>query len=72
MSFKLNVSQFRRKKLLEAMMADEKDKKEKGSRILQNFKKQIMNHPNLRETLTESKKGSTFMYGIDVKGKKTK
>ena len=27
MSFKLNVSQFRRRKLLEAMMADEKDKK---------------------------------------------
>ena len=27
MSFKLNVSQFRRRKLLEAMMADEKEKK---------------------------------------------
>lgn len=72
MSFKLNVSQFRRRKLLESMMADTKEKKEKGSRILQNFKKQVMNHPNLRDTLSESKKSSNFMYGLDCKGKRTK
>ena len=30
MSFKLNVSQFRRKKLLESMMSESKEKKEKG------------------------------------------
>ena len=28
--FKLNVSQFRRKKILDAIMSEEKDKKEKG------------------------------------------
>lgn len=48
MSFKLNVSKFRRKKLLESMMSGEKEKRDKGARILQNFKKQVINNPYLR------------------------
>ena len=48
MSFRLNVSQFRRRKLLESMMAENKETKEKGSKILQNFKRQVVNHPGLK------------------------
>ena len=51
MSFKLNVSQFRRKKLLESMMSENKQQEEKGTKILQNFKKQIVNNPQLKESL---------------------
>ena len=52
------------------MMSDSKDKKEKGIKILQNFKKQIINNPQLRESLNESKKASVFMHGFDVKPNK--
>lgn len=52
------------------MMANEKEKKENGAKILNNFKKQISNHPALRETLNESKKGSALMGGLDPKGVK--
>ena len=45
MSFKLNVSQYRRKKLLESFISENKDKKEKGTKILQSFKKQVNNNP---------------------------
>ena len=48
MSFKLNVSQFRRKKLLESMMSENKEKKQKGYKILQNFKKQVINNNQLK------------------------
>jgi hypothetical protein len=37
--FRLNVSGFRRKKILDAIMSDEKDKREKGIKILQAFKR---------------------------------
>lgn len=52
------------------MMCENKDKKEKGTRILQNFKKKVINHPALRETFNESKKGTVFMYGLDYKDNK--
>jgi len=44
--FKLNVSQYRRRKLLDAIMLPEreKDKKEQGIKILQSFKKQVVNN----------------------------
>jgi len=37
--FRLNVSQYRRRKVLDAIMSVNKDKKDKGSKILQAFKK---------------------------------
>lgn len=39
--FRLNVSQYRRRKILDCIMTQDKEKKEKGSKILQAFKKQI-------------------------------
>ena len=48
-------------------MSQNKDVKQKGSKILQNFKKQIINHPGLKEALNESKKGTIFTYGLDFK-----
>ena len=42
MNFRLNVSQYRRKRLLESIMSGDKQKKEKGAKIMQNFKKQVI------------------------------
>ncbi len=47
-SFKLNVSQFRRRKILESLMGENKQKREKGSKILTNFKNQVLNNPQLK------------------------
>lgn len=33
------------------MMGENKEKKQKGSKILQNFKKQVLNTPGLKDTL---------------------
>lgn len=33
------------------MMSDSKEKKQKGAKILQNFKKQVTNNTQLKETL---------------------
>lgn len=68
----MNVSQFRRKQLLEAMMSENKDKKEKGTKIMQNFKKQVLANSNLKEILNDSKKESIFIYGFDVKKGRSK
>ena len=38
-TFRLNFSQYRRRKVLDAIMSVNKDKKDKGSKILQVFKK---------------------------------
>ena len=40
--FRLNVSQYRRKRILEAIMSAQKEKKDKGQKILQAFKKQLI------------------------------
>merc|ERR1712008_323220 len=40
--FKLNFSQYRRKRILDAIMQPEGEKKEKGRKILNNFKKQLI------------------------------
>lgn len=71
MNFRMNVSQFRRKRLLESIMSGDKDKKERGAKIMQNFKKQVIANNNLKEILTESKKGTIFVNGFDVRAKKT-
>jgi hypothetical protein len=68
----MNVSQFRRKQLMEAMMSENKEKKEKGTKIMQNFKKQILANSGLKDILNESKKGNIFMYGFDVKKGRSK
>ena len=52
------------------MMSENKEKKEKGYKILQNFKKQVINNNQLKEALSESKKTSIFMHGFDVKTNK--
>lgn len=39
--FKLNVSQFRRKKILDAIMSQKQDKKEQGQKILNAYKQQL-------------------------------
>lgn len=70
MNFRLNVSQYRRKRLLESIMSGDKDKKERGTKIMQNFKKQIISNTSLKEVLNESKKSSIFINGFEVKGKK--
>lgn len=70
MNFRLNVSQYRRKRLLESIMSGDKEKKERGTKIMQNFKKQIIANSNLKEVLSESKKSSIFINGFEVKGKK--
>ena len=71
MNFRLNVSQYRRKRLLESIMSSDKDKKDRGTKIMQNFKKQVITNTNLKEILNESKKSSIFINGFDVKGKKS-
>jgi hypothetical protein len=48
MNFRLNVSQFRRKRLLESIMSGDKDKKERGAKIMQNFKKQVISNNGLK------------------------
>lgn len=45
-------------------MSANKDQKDKGTKILQSFKKQVVNSEQLREALSESKKSSIFMYGF--------
>lgn len=72
MSFKLNVSQIRRKKILESIMSGSKEEKEKGTKIMQSFRKQVMTTPQLKEVLNESKKSNVFMYGFDTHLKKKK
>ena len=47
-----------------------KNKKDKGSKIMQNFKKQVVANNNLKEILSESKKSSIFINGFDVKTQK--
>jgi len=47
--FLLNVSQFRRKKILDAIMSKEKFKKEDGQKILQAFKKQLVHKKQLEK-----------------------
>ena len=71
MNFRLNVSQYRRKRLLESIMSGDKDKKERGSKIMQNFKKQVIANNNLKEILSESKKSSIFINGFDLKGRRS-
>lgn len=67
MNFRLNVSQYRRKRLLESIMSGDKDKRDKGAKIMQNFKKQVVAHDDLKEILSESKKSSIFVNGFEVK-----
>lgn len=64
LTFKMNVSQFRRRQLLESMMSDNKEKKEKGTKILQNFKRQVLSNSELKDILNEGKKGNIFMNGF--------
>lgn len=45
LSFRMNVSQFRRKKLLDSIMNNDLNKKLQGERILKNFKKQVIKNP---------------------------
>jgi hypothetical protein len=52
MNFRLNVSQYRRKRLLDSIMSGDKDKRDKGSKIMQNFKKQVVAHDDLKEILS--------------------
>ncbi|KAL4502192.1 hypothetical protein ABPG72_000427 [Tetrahymena utriculariae] len=40
--FRLNVSMYRRRKILDAIMSSNKEKKDKGQKILQSFKKQLI------------------------------
>ena len=53
-------------------MSGDKDKKERGQKIMQNFKKQVIANNNLKDILTESKKSSIFINGFEVKNKKFK
>ena len=73
MNFKMNVSQYRRKRLLESIMSGDKDKKERGQKIMQNFKKQVIANNTMKEILSESKKSSIFINGFELnsKGKKS-
>jgi len=50
--FLLNVSQFRRKKLLDAIISEDKQKKEDGQKILQAFKKQLV-HRKQQEKISK-------------------
>jgi hypothetical protein len=63
-SFRMNVSQERRRQLMESLMSSTKDKKEKGMKILENFKTQVMNNSQLKEQLFESKKSNIYIYGF--------
>lgn len=73
--FRLNVSQYRRRRILESIMGDT-EKKEKGNKILQAFKRQISVNPNLRETSMDAKKvvsttGGLTMYSRIVPNSRT-
>ena len=68
----MNVSQFRRRQLLEAMMSENKEIKEKGNKIMQNFKKQVLANTGLKKILNDSKKGGISMNGFDVKKGRSK
>lgn len=70
MNFRLNVSQYRRRRLLEAIMSSDKDRKEWGSKIMQNFKKQVVAHDDLKDVLDESKRSPIFINGFELKQKK--
>jgi hypothetical protein len=72
MNFRLNVSQYRRKRLLESIMSGDKDKKDRGAKIMQNFKKQVVAHDNLKDILSESKKSTIFINGFEVKAQQRK
>ena len=48
----MNVSQYRRKRLLESIMSGDKDKKERGQKIMQNFKKQVIASNNMKDILS--------------------
>lgn len=52
MNFRMNVSQYRRKRLLDSIMSGDKDKRDKGAKIMQNFKKQVVAHDDLKEILS--------------------
>ena len=53
-------------------MSGDKDKKERGQKIMQNFKKQVIANNNMKDILSESKKSSIFINGFEVgKGKKS-
>lgn len=64
LTFKMNVSQFRQRQLLQSMMSENKEKKDKGTKILQNFKRQVLSNSELKDILNEGKKGSIFMNGF--------
>lgn len=51
-------------------MSGDKDKRDKGAKIMQNFKKQVVAHDDLKEILSESKKSSIFVNGFEVKAPK--
>ena len=38
---------------------------------MQNFKKQVIANTHLKDILTESKKGTIFVNGFDIRAKKT-
>ena len=45
-------------------MSGDKDKKERGQKIMQNFKKQVIANHNMKDILSESKKSSIFINGF--------
>ena len=51
-------------------MSEDKGKKDWGSKIMQNFKKQIVSNENLKDVLDESKRSPIFINGFELKGKK--
>lgn len=46
------------------MMSNDKEKKDKGTKILQNFKRQVLSNSELKDILNEGKKGNIFMNGF--------
>ena len=53
-------------------MSGDKDKKERGQKIMQNFKKQVIANNAMKDILSESKKSSIFINGFELnKGKKS-
>lgn len=50
-SFRMNVSQERRKQMMQSLISGVKEKKEKGMKILENFKNQVMSNTQLKEQL---------------------
>ena len=51
-------------------MSGDKDRKEWGSKIMQNFKKQVVAHDDLKDVLDESKRSPIFINGFELKQKK--